>query len=417
MPMSPLTIPTIGSITIDVGDQQVERALRVARLRIHRHAVAGRLAAAVDHLVAVVALGEVVLDLDHEVGVGELHLVAGGRAEQVGVLAARDDRHYAAPSSADGAGSVRPAGAPSSKPRAASRASASTFVCRRVEAAVDEAVEADEAPGAGVGGQRDLLGLAGLEAHARAGGDVEVHPPRPLALEAQRPVDLEEVEVRAHLDRPVAGVGDPQRPVVAAGIDLDVVGAVVVVRLPVGQRSLLVCAVESFRRLPGSAVGGQRVVVGVAGLGVVAIVDVGGAVGVRVGVPVGVVGSQPVVDAVAPVCERVPRRRRPFGDDARHGGVAHERAVELVPASAGTPRSASSVRANPAGTTTVRGKPSRRRRCTAPAMSPSRSTVAAITSAPAPCTARDGRRGAARRRRTGWRCARRPRSPRPDRGR
>src|SRR3712207_3041306 len=53
--------------------------------------------------------------------------------------------------------------------------------------------------------QRDLAGGAGLEADSRAGGDVEAHAARLVALEAQRRVGLEEVVVAADLDRPVAG--------------------------------------------------------------------------------------------------------------------------------------------------------------------------------------------------------------------
>ena len=47
------------------------------------HAVADHLAAAELHLLAVG--GEILLDLDDEIGVGEPHAVAGGRAEHVGI--------------------------------------------------------------------------------------------------------------------------------------------------------------------------------------------------------------------------------------------------------------------------------------------------------------------------------------------
>jgi hypothetical protein len=51
--------------------------------------------------------------------------------------------------------------------------------------------------------------LARLEAHRRAGGDVaRRQQPRRRAVEGQGRVGLEEVVVRADLDRPVAGVGD-----------------------------------------------------------------------------------------------------------------------------------------------------------------------------------------------------------------
>ena len=59
--------------------------------------------------------------------------------------------------------------------------------------------------------QPDLARLAGLEAHGRAGGDVEAVAARLGAVELQGRVGLGEVVVRADLDRPVAGVGDRQR--------------------------------------------------------------------------------------------------------------------------------------------------------------------------------------------------------------
>ena len=58
--------------------------------------------------------------------------------------------------------------------------------------------------------------LAGLEAHRRAGGDVEPHALGALAVELQRLVGLEEMIVAADLDRPVAGVGDLDGDRVAA---------------------------------------------------------------------------------------------------------------------------------------------------------------------------------------------------------
>ena len=69
-----------------VGDDGVDRAAR-GDLRL-AHAVADHLAAAELHLLAVG--GEILLDLDDQVGVGEPHPVARGRAEHVGVGAALD---------------------------------------------------------------------------------------------------------------------------------------------------------------------------------------------------------------------------------------------------------------------------------------------------------------------------------------
>ena len=68
-----------------VGDDRVDRAACVRRLRL-AHAVADHLAAAELHLLAV--SGEVLLDLDDELGVGEAHPVAGRGAEHLGVVGA-----------------------------------------------------------------------------------------------------------------------------------------------------------------------------------------------------------------------------------------------------------------------------------------------------------------------------------------
>ena len=65
-----------------IGDDGVDRALPVGDLAL-AHAVADHLAAAELHLLAVG--GEILLDLDDEIGVGEPHAVAGGRAEHVGI--------------------------------------------------------------------------------------------------------------------------------------------------------------------------------------------------------------------------------------------------------------------------------------------------------------------------------------------
>src|SRR5262249_17338655 len=69
--------------------------------------------------------------------------------------------------------------------------------------------------------QRHLARLSRLETHGGAGGDVESHAARLFAIEFQRRVGLEEMIMRADLDRPVAAVGDGQRHRLAAGIGLD----------------------------------------------------------------------------------------------------------------------------------------------------------------------------------------------------
>src|SRR5258707_11478637 len=66
-----------------------------------------------------------------------------------------------------------------------------------------------------------VAGLAGLETHRGAGGDVEAHAAGLFAVELQRRVGLEEMVVRADLDRTVAGVGDRQRHRLATGVEFD----------------------------------------------------------------------------------------------------------------------------------------------------------------------------------------------------
>ena len=65
-----------------IGDDGIGRALRVGHLRLP-HAVADHFAAAEFHLFAVG--GEILLDLDDEIGIGEPHPVAGGGPEHVGI--------------------------------------------------------------------------------------------------------------------------------------------------------------------------------------------------------------------------------------------------------------------------------------------------------------------------------------------
>ena len=53
--------------------------------------------------------------------------------------------------------------------------------------------------------------VAGLEPDGGARGDVQPHAVRLRAIERQRAIDLEEVTVRADLDRTVAAVGHRRR--------------------------------------------------------------------------------------------------------------------------------------------------------------------------------------------------------------
>src|SRR5262249_6526449 len=64
--------------------------------------------------------------------------------------------------------------------------------------------------------------VAGLEAHRGARGHVEPHSPGETTLEAQRTVDLEEVEVGADLDGPIRGVGHGELDGAPARVGLDV---------------------------------------------------------------------------------------------------------------------------------------------------------------------------------------------------
>ena len=80
MPMSALTMPqwsTISALVMTVSATSAAHALALA------HAVADHLAAAELHFLAVD--GEVLLDLDQQLGVGQAHAVAGGGAEHLGI--------------------------------------------------------------------------------------------------------------------------------------------------------------------------------------------------------------------------------------------------------------------------------------------------------------------------------------------
>src|SRR3984957_3430863 len=72
-------------------------------------------------------------------------------------------------------------------------------------------LQARHHPPAGQRHQRDLALDPRLEPHRRAGRDVQPAAPGKLPVEPQRRVGLREVEVRADLDRPVAGIRDDQR--------------------------------------------------------------------------------------------------------------------------------------------------------------------------------------------------------------
>ena len=176
------------ALVITVSAQSVGHALALA------HAVADHLAAAELHLLAVDR--EIALDLDDELGVGEPHAVADRRPEHLGVGAAVDLHRLPFASRWRRVAFGR-----------ASRGSSRRCVERPhhlAGEAVDDALARQR-------DQLDRARLARLEAHRGAGRDVEPEAARRGAIEGQRRVGLEEVVVRADLDRPVAGVGDRQR--------------------------------------------------------------------------------------------------------------------------------------------------------------------------------------------------------------
>ncbi len=77
-----------------------------------------------------------------------------------------------------------------------------------VAGALGQAVESIDGFRAGDFGELHALGVAGLEAHGGARGNIQAHAEGLRAVEAQLAVGLEEMEMRADLDGPVAGVGD-----------------------------------------------------------------------------------------------------------------------------------------------------------------------------------------------------------------
>src|SRR5215213_7658163 len=91
----------------------------------------------------------------------------------------------------------------------------------RVERSVDEAGVAADHARAAEREQEDLARRAGVEEDLRSGGDREPHAPRRRTVEAQRAVDLEEVEVRRDADRHVALVDARDRHLPREPLDLD----------------------------------------------------------------------------------------------------------------------------------------------------------------------------------------------------
>ena len=166
-----------------VGDHQVERARGPGGPGRLAHRVAENLAAAELRLLA--GHGQVALHPDEELGVRQSHAIARRRPVEVGVLPAPDPEGHRR------------------------RLPVRQALERRIPgSALREPVQAREPALTGDLDQHDPPRVPGLEPRRRAGRDVEPHAEREGAVEPERPVHLEEVEVRAHLDRAVAGVAD-----------------------------------------------------------------------------------------------------------------------------------------------------------------------------------------------------------------
>src|SRR5215831_7619312 len=80
-----------------------------------------------------------------------------------------------------------------------------------VHGPVGQVVEPSHRRGPTQGDQRHRLLHTRLEAHGVAGRNVEPHAERLRALERERPVGLEEVEVARDLDGAITGVHDLER--------------------------------------------------------------------------------------------------------------------------------------------------------------------------------------------------------------
>ena len=184
--MSHLTMPhqsITSALVITVSAQSLRHALALA------HAVADHLAAAELHFLAVD--GEIALDLDDELGVGEAHAIADRRAEHLGIGAAADLHRVRLLAVAFARGraarSLRPARRAAPSPRRGSRRR-----CASPASATSSTVRA----------------CPGSKRTAVPAGDVEPEAARRGAIERERRVGLGEVVVRADLDRTIAGVGD-----------------------------------------------------------------------------------------------------------------------------------------------------------------------------------------------------------------
>src|SRR5713101_6748294 len=92
---------------------------------------------------------------------------------------------------------------------------------RRSQRSHNALAEAVDLPLAGECHERHLPALTRLEPHRGAGRNVEPHAAGLRAVELQRRIGLEEMIMRADLDRPVPGIGDGELHAGPAGVELD----------------------------------------------------------------------------------------------------------------------------------------------------------------------------------------------------
>ena len=78
---------------------------------------------------------------------------------------------------------------------------------------------------AGIAHQTHGTLLSRLEAHRRAGGDVETETARRGAIEGQRGIGFVEMIMRTDLDRPIADIGNAQLDGLATDIEFDLPAA------------------------------------------------------------------------------------------------------------------------------------------------------------------------------------------------
>src|SRR5262249_43805476 len=97
--------------------------------------------------------------------------------------------------------------------------------CRRLvlqrQRAIRQRVATAGDAGAGEGDELNPLALSRLKAHRRPGGDVEPHAVSFAPVEAERAVGLEKMVVTAHLNWPIAGIGDGDLDGLAAVVEGD----------------------------------------------------------------------------------------------------------------------------------------------------------------------------------------------------